>query len=76
MELYRDILKDISFKKLATDFKSFEHGLYGVNADYGPSWNGVQWGNDRASRNLAEFVVKLMEKNIKRMEDDEEEDDE
>ena len=64
-QMYNHLFDDPKFKHLVVGFKTFEHGLYGVNAPYMPSWNGMQYGNDNATRQLAEVVGEIMKERSK-----------
>jgi hypothetical protein len=64
-ELYGNVVNEPEFKTLLVGFRNFEHGMYGVNASYGPTWNGHQCGNHKATINLAKLVQKIVTKEIK-----------
>jgi hypothetical protein len=64
-ELYGHLLKDSTFKKLMVDYKTFEVQLWHVNAPLMPSWNGIQYGNQKATLRLAKLTQKLCREKIK-----------
>jgi len=70
-DLYRDLLKDSEFRKQMIDYKTFEVQLYHVNTPLMPSWNGIQYGNYKATLRLAKLTQKLCEAKIKQYEKDE-----
>ena len=68
-ELYGSLLKDVEFRKLMIDYKTFEVQLYHVNASLMPSWNGIQYGNHKAELRLAKLTQKLCKQCIKKYND-------
>jgi len=71
-ELYGNLLMDSTFRKLMIDYKTFEVQLYHVNAPLMPSWNGIQYGNQKATLRLAKLTQELCEQKIKELEIDDE----
>ena len=65
-EIYGDFFIDNEIRDLILDFKTFENSLWQINADYRPSWNGCQHGDDRAMLRLGNLIVKISKENIKR----------
>lgn len=64
-ELYESLFDDKTFRKEFIDYKTFEQGLYFINAPLMPSWCGIQYGCHDAELRLAKLVQKLAKKKIK-----------
>lgn len=64
-KLYEPLFADETFRKQFIDYKTFEQGLYFVNAPLMPSWCGIQEGCHKAELRLAKLIQKLAKKKIK-----------
>jgi hypothetical protein len=63
--MYSSLFYDVEFKREFIEFNIFQHMLYYVNAPYMPSWNGLQWGNDKGKLVLINCCKRILEERIK-----------